>query len=162
MAGCLRRMCSTKPMLNSISFFFFFCSLTVKSQNDNHKMLNSWSFSFWVVHTVCLYMCVYIHIYVYTHLCTEKWVSFLHAIFKLCWVKQSTGQVRKLKWIPEDTKYKNIIIVHGVNNSVAQKALGSFQSRNFFFMFSFILYFFGGSLIFWSAIQSCYRLRCCW
>lgn len=60
------------------------------------------------------------------YLCTKKWVSVLHS-YHLNRVKQKkenkTGS--EIKWIPEDTEYKNIIIFHGLSNRVAQKALGS-------------------------------------
>lgn len=32
----------------------------------------------------------------------------------------------EIKWIPEDTEYKNIRIFHELSNFVAQKALGSY------------------------------------
>lgn len=91
----LVRLFSPRLFFSSSSFFSFFAlnSLTVNSQYDNHKMLNIWSFSFWVVHTVYIYTFMYIHTYVLMY---KKWVSpspHLHS--RVSVEQKKTRQIRK-------------------------------------------------------------------
>ena len=91
-------------------------SLTVNRQHDTHNTLHISSFSFWVVH---------IHVYTHTYVLMYKNIgfSFLNSIVTAELVLSKIKQ--EIKWIPEDTEYKNTIILCGLSNRVAQKALGS-------------------------------------